>query len=628
MRTPILAAALLLGASASAAQEAPSGTPPSITHHDLDVQIDPATGGISVRDSMTIARNGGGMLSFRLRSGLKIGGLSVEGEALETIARTPGPHGRMDTVQVPVSRGSTTARVDLTYSGTIREEVRKAETTSFVVGDHSRGTIGPQGVFLSGATGWTADDGGLATYAVSATVPDGWSVCTQGGVPTSEGTKAGTRFVFPAGIPVDSLWLQAGQWTVERRTIGGISIGTYLSKRNAGVSKVMIDSIGEYLDMYEKVLGKYPHAKFDIVENFFTSGYGMPTATLLGPMVIARIGMVSQRGGKVPPGYLDHELVHCWWGNGVFVDYKTGNWCEALTTYCSNYLRKEWDSLEEAKKHRASTRARFATRVSPEKDYPLRRFTGKQEDFENDIGYGKGSMLFHAVRRAIGDEAFFGALRDVVAEFTGRRATWSDLQAAFEKRGGRRLGPVMNAFLDQTGAPLLRLENVVVASAKSGWTVNGEIAQDGKPWPLAVPLVLETLQGETSQTIDVVDGRTAFSLHSDSLPLRLLMDPDSQVFRGFAAGEVPPTLNRWIEDGARRLLVTPADPDVMTPYQPLLGRLRGEIERADSAAETPRSLFVLGHPDRSPAMKAALSLEGCPVSVRGTTVTAGGRRFE
>ena len=47
-----------------------------------------------------------------------------------------------------------------------------------------------------------------------------------------------------------------------------------------------------------------------MVENFFASGLGMPSFTLLGSSVIKR--------HYVQPYALGHEIVHSWIGNAVF----------------------------------------------------------------------------------------------------------------------------------------------------------------------------------------------------------------------------------------------------------------------------------------------------------------------
>jgi hypothetical protein len=95
---------------------------------------------------------------------------------------------------------------------------------------------------------------------------------------------------------------------------------------------------------YEALHGTYPFAKFAVVENFFPTGYGFPSFTLLGSRVL--------RLPFIPDTSLRHEVAHCWWGNGVLVDATGGNWCEGLTTYVADYLSKEEHSFEEARGYR------------------------------------------------------------------------------------------------------------------------------------------------------------------------------------------------------------------------------------------------------------------------------------
>ncbi|NUN53302.1 MAG: hypothetical protein HUU06_11035, partial [Planctomycetaceae bacterium] len=578
---------------------------------------------------MTVRRGGGGDLRLDLRADLAIRLAEVDGRALSSLAREEkDPRPGIARYRFPVLPGSGDASVVVAWGGTIREDVRKAGDLAFVAGDHSRGTISPAGTFLTDATGWLPLDGSMAAASVRATVPEGWTVATQGGVPTATTAEGRTTFDFPPGIPCDGLWLQAGKWRVERRTVrGGVSAGTFLSEGNTGLSGLLLDSVEEYLALYERVLGPYPHAKFDIVENFFTTGYGMPAATLLGGDVIQHIGMMAGRsGGRIPPGYIDHELVHCWWGNGVFVDYDSGNWCEALTSYCSNYLRKEWESAEEGAKHRRGTRARYAARVSAAKDYPLRRFTGKTEDFENDIGYGKGSMVFHRIRRAVGDDAFFGALRDVVKEFTGRRASWDDLRQAFERRGGRQLKAHLDQYLDRTGAPVVLLEGAAAAADAEGWQVTGAILQRGEPWFLTLPLVVETAAGRETTTVDVSGERTPFSVRTRSLPLRVLLDPDSECWRGYAPGEAPAMLDATLQDPAGVVFtVSAGGKEPFLPVTEALRQRQGVREGTAGGAEGASSRLLLRVGD--PGTLADLLPLGSPVKPVPGGVSVGGQSF-
>ena len=101
-----------------------------------------------------------------------------------------------------------------------------------------------------------------------------------------------------------------------------------------------------YIALYEELIGPYPFQQFSIVENFFPTGYGFPSYTLLGSTVI-RLPFIIETS-------LGHEIAHCWWGNGVLVDDRQGNWCEGLTTYLADYLYKERTSEEEGRQLQAS----------------------------------------------------------------------------------------------------------------------------------------------------------------------------------------------------------------------------------------------------------------------------------
>jgi hypothetical protein len=98
---------------------------------------------------------------------------------------------------------------------------------------------------------------------------------------------------------------------VRSREAGSIKISTYFFPDDDKFSEIFLEGAEGYLKVYSDLLGEYPYTKFDIVQNFFSSGYGFPTFTLLAPEAI--------RQGKefLRPGALDHEIVHSWWGHSV-----------------------------------------------------------------------------------------------------------------------------------------------------------------------------------------------------------------------------------------------------------------------------------------------------------------------
>ncbi|MFN3480696.1 MAG: hypothetical protein ACK415_09970, partial [Thermodesulfovibrionales bacterium] len=146
---------------------------------------------------------------------------------------------------------------------------------------------------------------------------------------------------WKGSVPVDGLYLIASRFVIDTVEAGGIRYSTYLTGENAHLSKVFIEGSKRYIEFYSRIIGDYPFRDWAVVENFFSSGYGMPGFTLLDPLVI-------RQGERIlRPGYIDHEIVHSWFGNYVYPDYSKGNWVEAITTYLTNYYYKEVFSGED-----------------------------------------------------------------------------------------------------------------------------------------------------------------------------------------------------------------------------------------------------------------------------------------
>ncbi|MHC4949183.1 MAG: M1 aminopeptidase family protein, partial [Planctomycetota bacterium] len=202
------------------------------------------------------------------------------------------------------------------------------------------------------------------------------------------------------------------------------------------LAPMFVDAAAGYLDLYVPRLGPFPFARFSIVENFFSSGFAYPGFTLLGPRVV---GMAPR---SLAPGYLDHELLHNWWGNGVYVDPEDGNWCEALTSFCANYWRRIAEGGPDAgRAYRRGILMKLAADPAGLDAGPLGTF-GLDDDLDRFVGYDKGAFVFAMLGDAVGaglapgdaDDPMWATLRRFADAHQGRRAGWDDLQRCFEQQ--------------------------------------------------------------------------------------------------------------------------------------------------------------------------------------------------
>ena len=181
---------------------------------------------------------------------------------------------------------------------------------------------------------------------------------------------------------------------------GNISTSVFLRGADPALADQYLGAIGEYVDMYSRLLGPYPYDKFAVVENTWESGYGMPSFTLLGPKVM-RFPFILHTS-------LPHEILHNWWGNGVYVDYAHGNWSEGLTAYLADHLLRE--QAGEGVGYRRNALLRYSNYVSAGNDFPLRDFQGRHNEATQAVGYDKALMVFHMLRMQLGDQRLPGGL--------------------------------------------------------------------------------------------------------------------------------------------------------------------------------------------------------------------------
>ena len=119
------------------------------------------------------------------------------------------------------------------------------------------------------------------------------------------------RFAMPH--PQDEIYLLGGPFTRYQQMQDDIELVIYLREADAKLAQNYLQASAQYIRFYSDLIGPYPYAKFAVVENRWQTGYGMPSFTLLGSRVI-RLPFILHTS-------LPHEIVHNWWGNGVYIDY-------------------------------------------------------------------------------------------------------------------------------------------------------------------------------------------------------------------------------------------------------------------------------------------------------------------
>ena len=431
-----------------------------IKHHELVLNLDPATHSIVAQDTMQLAGvfDEPSVVHLSLNPDLEIQEVLLGNSSLNFweevlhFAKKAAPSsetrlGGIVEIRLPnLPKNRENLNLRISYRGKINDPPRAAPGLRFVRPDKTNGHIGDEGIYLTSETSWYPDIlGSLATFHVRITLPKDWRAVTHGKELSfvTKGERSNAEWRVQANT--EALTLAANRFKKKERQWRGIEISTYLFPEDERLAGQYLDAIVRYLEFYTEILGPYPFPKFAVVENFFPSGLGLPSFTLLGNRVIKR--------GYTQAYSLGHEVVHSWIGNSVLNHFETGNWVEGMTTYLANYYFEERSGgNDKAMAHRQRMMVEYSLYSQQKDEYPVGEFHHKENRLDNAIGYQKTAMVFHMLRRQIGERAFFQGLRQLVSEYTGRYAAWPHLQQVFEDTSGMNLSWFFLQWVESPGA--------------------------------------------------------------------------------------------------------------------------------------------------------------------------------
>ena len=398
------------------------------------------------------------------------------------------------------------------------------------------GTIGDQGVFLLSGSGWHPRVlEASSSYYLEVKAPQGTIAVTAGKYLGSESAGEHTISRWEIEKAPEGLALSAAQYEVRRQKAGDIDIMTFFLPQSQDLAQSYLDATERYIQDYSRLFGPYPFEKFAVVENFFPTGYGFPSYTLLGTRVL-RLPFIIHTS-------LGHEIAHCWWGNGVLPDYSQGNWSEGLTSYVADYLFKERESAEEAREHRLQWLRNYAALVRDPDDFPVAKFTSRVDPVTKAVGYDKAAMFFHMLRKKVGDDIFWQGLREMYRDFLFETASWKDFEDVYERLAGEPLDDFFAQWILRKGGPTMALANVSSESSGRTVKVNGAILQEAPFYDMDVDILLETDNSRLIKTVSARGKKTLFEFSAEGAPVLLQADPAVDIFRRLYKSEIPPTVN-------------------------------------------------------------------------------------
>ncbi len=450
----------------------------------------------------------------------------------------------------------------LQYSGKIKDEIKEGAAAYARGFSETRGTISEKGVYLAGSTYWlpTFEVNDLSSFDLTVKIDSAWSVVSQGKrtINKIEKDKKITKYQSPE--PMDEVYLTAAKWTEHSMPAGKVTVQAFLRTPDKKMAYKYLGITSSYLKLYNDLIGDYPYTKFALVENFWETGYGMPSFTLLGEKVIRMPWILFSS--------YPHELLHNYWGNGVFVDYSGGNWCEGITVYMADHLLKE--QRGGGATYRRTTLQKFTDYVNEDNDFPVNKFINRNNSAEEAIGYGKSLMFNNMLRLKFGDKKFIESYAKFYEDYKFKKASFTDIRKSFEAVNNTDLTDFFKQWIDRKSAPKIELSNVKVKKKKKQFQLNFLLEQTQKEnvFDIEIPVFVYFDDKVTEKSIKMNKKTQTYTLFYDKKPLRIDIDPQFQIMRKLDRKEVPASLTQVFGE-KEAVIILPANSKHLESYRDL-----------------------------------------------------------
>ncbi|SDM50942.1 M1 family metallopeptidase [Allokutzneria albata] len=283
-----------------------------------------------------------------------------------------------------------------------------------------------------------------AGYRIDVTVPESYQVAANGVLAGTRRESGMTTWSYSHPGPMASYLatVNIGRFTFADQA------GSRVPLRNAyppGAAEEFAHDFGrqpEIMNLFERLFGPYPFEVYGavIVDSDLQAPLETQTFSLFG------VDQLDGKRGK--ERYVAHELAHQWFGNSVTVADWQHIWLnEGFATY-AEWLWSEHSGGRSADDHAARTWSTLSRSAKG-----IRIGDPGQRNMFDDRVYVRGALTLHALRRTVGDDAFFDVLRSWSQDHRGRNVTTDRFVAHAERRTRSALRPLFQSWLFTEGLP-------------------------------------------------------------------------------------------------------------------------------------------------------------------------------
>ena len=250
----------------------------------------------------------------------------------------------------------------------------------------------------------------------------------------------------------------AGDFAIIKDRWRNIEVNYYVDKPYEKYARLIFGNTPEMLEFFSKKLNMdYVWEKYSqiVVHDYVSGAMENTTAVVHGTNMLEDARELMDYNYE---DYISHELFHHWFGNLVTCEsWSNLTLNEGFANY-SEYLWREYkygrDDADYSNQGEQSAYLLYTAKNDP----TLIRYDYEdREDMYDVVSYQKGGRVLHMLRKYVGDDAFYAALKLYLDARRFNTAEIADLRMAFEHVTGEDLNWFFDQWFLKAGRPTLEI---------------------------------------------------------------------------------------------------------------------------------------------------------------------------
>ena len=251
-----------------------------------------------------------------------------------------------------------------------------------------------------------------------------------------------------------------GDFAIVKDKWKNIDVNYYVEPEYEQYAKAIFGNTPEMLEFFSNKLGiRYPWEKYSqiVVRDYVSGAMENTTAVIHGEFMNQTDRELLDNNYE---DVISHELFHHWFGDYITCEsWSNITLNEGFATY-GEYLWKEYKYGRDAADHIAHESMQGYISSATKSAKHLIRYKYKEpEDVFDAHSYNKGGAIIHMLRKFVGDEAFFTAVKIYLDKHKFSPVEADDLRLVFEQITGQDLHWFFDQWFFAKGHPKLIIKH-------------------------------------------------------------------------------------------------------------------------------------------------------------------------